>query len=103
MRALTARESGVWLTLPVLGRYLQASGFTAQRPMRRATERRDEAVREGLENTYPALARRARAQGCEIQWADKTGLSNQANQGRSFAPEDRPRSSGDRPDASRSR
>ena len=25
-------------------------------------------------------------QGCEIQWADETGLSNQANYGRSFAP-----------------
>jgi DDE superfamily endonuclease len=27
-----------------------------------------------------------RAQGYEIQWADETGLSNQANYGRSFAP-----------------
>ncbi len=86
VRALIARETAVWLTLPVVGRYLRAWGFTAQRPMRRATERREEAVRAWLENTYPAMARRARAQGCEIQWADETGLSNQANYGRSFAP-----------------
>jgi transposase len=86
VRALIARETGIWLTLPVVGRYLRAWGFTAQRPMRRATERRDEAVRAWLENTYPALARRAKVQGCEIQWADETGLSNQANYGRSFAP-----------------
>jgi len=86
VRALIARETGVWLTLPVVGRYLRAWGFTAQRPIRRATERRDEAVREWLESTYPAIARRARAQGCEIHWADETGLSNQANYGRSFAP-----------------
>jgi transposase len=84
--ALIARESGVWLTLPVVGRYLQAWGFTAQRPMRRATEQRDEAVRAWLESTYPTIARKARAQGCEIHWADETGLSNQANYGRSFAP-----------------
>ena len=57
VRALIARESGVWLTLPVVGRYLRAWGFTAQRPARRATERRDEAVREWLERTYPAIAR----------------------------------------------
>jgi transposase len=103
VRALIARESGVWLTLPVVGRYLRAWGFTAQRPMRRAAERQDEAVRAWLENTYPAIAQRARAQGCEIQWADETGLSNQANYGRSFPPEVRPRSFGDRPGASRSR
>jgi transposase len=86
VRALIARETGVWLTLSVVGRYLRAWGFTAQRPMRRASERRDEAVWEWLESTYPAIARRARAQDCEIQWADETGLSNQANYGRSFAP-----------------
>ena len=68
------------------GDYLRGWGFTAQRPMRRATERRDATVREWLENTYPDIARRAKAQGCEIQWADETGLSNQANYGRSFAP-----------------
>src|SRR6476661_8718381 len=74
VRALIARESGVWLTLPVVGRYLRAWGFTAQRPARRATERQDEAVRAWLENTYPAIARKAKAHGCEIQWADETGL-----------------------------
>ena len=51
VRALIARETGVWLTLPVIGRYLRAWGFTAQRPMRRATERQDAAVRAWLEST----------------------------------------------------
>ena len=76
--------------------------FTAQRPMRRASEWRDDAIREWLENTYPAIARKARAQGGEIHRADETGLSNQANYGRSFAPKGQTRSSGDRPGASRS-
>src|SRR3954466_1832325 len=86
VRALIARETGVWLTLSVVGRYLRAWGFTAQRPARRATERRDEVVRAWLERTYPAIARKAKAQGCEIHWADETGLSSRANYGRSFAP-----------------
>lgn len=86
VRALIARETGVWLTLSVVGRYLRAWGFTAQRPVRRATERRDEAVRAWLESTYPAIARKAKAQGGEIHWADETGLSSRANYGRSFAP-----------------
>src|ERR1041385_5735329 len=86
VRALIARESGVWLSLSVVGDYLRGWGFTAQRPVRRATERQDEAVRAWLESTYPAIARRARAEGSEIHWADETGLSSRANYGRSFAP-----------------
>lgn len=86
VRALIVCETGVWLSLSAVGDYLRGWGFTAQRPMRRACERRDEAIREWLESTYPAVARRARAQGGEIHWADETGLSNQANYGRSFAP-----------------
>jgi transposase len=86
VRALIARETGVWLSLSVVGDYLRGWGFTAQRPMRRATERREGAVRAWLESTYPAIARKARAQGGEIHWADETGLSSRANYGRSFAP-----------------
>src|SRR5436305_7747938 len=86
VRALIARETGVWLALPVVGRYLRAWGFTAQRPARRASERRDSAVRAWLVSTYQGMARTARARGCEIHWADETGLSSLANYGRSFAP-----------------
>src|SRR3569833_1247382 len=45
VRALIARETGVWLSLSVVGRCLRAWGFTAQRPVRRAAERQDEAGR----------------------------------------------------------
>src|SRR4051795_13255625 len=86
VRALIARETGVWLSLSVVGDYLRGWGFTAQRPMRRAIERREGAIQAWLESTYPAIARRARAQGGEIHWADETGLSSRANYGRSFAP-----------------
>src|SRR5689334_270969 len=86
VRALIARASGVWLSLSVVGDYLRGWGFTAQRPVRRASERQDEAVRAWLASTYPAIAQRARAQRGEIHWADETGLSSRANYGRSFAP-----------------
>ena len=76
VRALIARESGVWLSLSVVGDYLRGWGFTAQRPVRRATERQDEAVRAWLESTYPAIARRARAEGGEIHSAIAISLRN---------------------------
>ena len=84
--ALIARETGVRLSASAIGRTLRAWGFTAQRPARRATERSEPAVRAWLQDTYPAIAVRAKAEDCEIHWADETGLSNQANYGRSFAP-----------------
>jgi transposase len=84
--ALIARETGVRLSTATVGRYLRAWGFTAQRPTQRASERREPLIRAWLERDYPAIAARAKAEGCEIHWADETGLSNQANYGRSFAP-----------------
>ena len=80
-----ARDRG--LADPAGGRPLSAGlglhRAAADAPGHRAA---DEAVRAWLEGTYPAIARKAKAQGCEIHWADETGLSNQANYGRSFAP-----------------
>lgn len=83
--ALIARETGVRCR-PRPSGALRAWGFTAQRPARRATERREPAVRAWLRQEYPAIAARAKAEGAEVHWADETGLSNQANHGRSFAP-----------------
>ena len=84
--ALIERETGLRLSRSTVTNYLRAWRFTAQRPMKRATERSEPAIRAWLERDYPAIAARAKAERCEIQWADETGLSNQANYGRSFAP-----------------
>ena len=83
---LIQRETGIRLSLSAVGNSLRSWGFTAQRPIRRATERREEDVQAWVKRKYPAIARRAKAAKAEIQWADETGLSNQANYGRSFAP-----------------
>ena len=68
---------------------MHAWGFTAQRPIRRATERNETEIKAWLATEYPAIVKRAKAEKAEIQWADKTGLSNQANYGKSFAPQGR--------------
>ncbi len=87
--ALIERETGARMSASALGRTLRAWDFTARRPAHRATERREPEVRAWLRHEYPAVAARARAEGAEIHWADETGLSNQANHGRSFAPRGR--------------
>jgi hypothetical protein len=44
-------------------------------------------VRTWLDHDYPAIVARAKAEGADIHWGGETGVSNQANDGRSFAPE----------------
>ena len=39
-----------------------------------------------LEDTYPAIADRARAEGAEIHWDDETALVTTDVRGRRFAP-----------------
>lgn len=42
--ALVRREYGIELSLTTVGRYLKSRGMTAQKPVRRAYERNDEAI-----------------------------------------------------------
>jgi transposase len=86
VRDLVLQRTGLRLALTTIGNYLRAWGMTVQRPVRRATERSEPAVRAWLEHDYPKIVRRAKAENAEIQWADETGITNQANYGRSFAP-----------------
>ena len=84
---IIARKTGISLSLTAIGSYLAAWNFTSQKPIRRATERNEAAITKWLEHDYPAIAKRAKKEGAEIHWADETGVSNQANYGRSFAPQ----------------
>lgn len=86
VRDLIKRETGVKLSLQSVSDYLKRWGFTPQRPVRRATGRNEPAIAAWLAKDYPAILKRAKREKAEIQWADETGLSNQANYGRSFAP-----------------
>jgi transposase len=86
VQELIARRSGIDLALASVGRYLRRWGFTPQKPLRRALERNEAAIRRSLEESYPQIRARARAEGAKIHWGDESGVSNQAALGRSFAP-----------------
>ena len=68
------------------GRYLRAWGFSPQKPMRRAYEQSDEAVRRWLQERYPEIERHARRDRAEILWADEMGLRSDHQAGRTWAP-----------------
>ena len=86
VRDLIALRCAKTLGLSTVQLYLRRWGMTPQKPLARARERQPAAVAAWLETAYPALAKRAKAEGAAIYWGDETGISNQDQTGRSYAP-----------------
>lgn len=69
-----------------MGEYLKRWGFTPQKPVRKAREQKPEVVDRWLTTDYPKIVRRARKEKAEIYWGDETGMQNDANRTRGYAP-----------------
>ena len=89
VRELIERRSGKRLGLSTVQLYLRRWGMTPQKPLVRAKQRQPAAIAAWLETAYPAVAKRARAARAVIYWGDETGVSNQDQIGRSYAPRGR--------------
>ena len=77
VRDLIGLRFGKTLGLSTVQLYLQRWGMTPQKPLARARERSPSAIAAWLEQHYPAIAKRAKAEGAAIYWGDETGISNQ--------------------------
>jgi transposase len=77
---------GVNLPVRTMGEYLKRWGFTPQKPIKKAYEQNPKKVKAWLENEYPTIAAQAKAEGAEIYWGDQTGVNNQPNAPRGYAP-----------------
>jgi transposase len=89
VRDLIHERFGILLAVRTMRKYLQAWDFTPQKPIRKAWQQSSEKVRQWLEETYPEIARRAKERGATIYWVDETGVTNQANSQRGYAPKGR--------------
>lgn len=83
---LIEQDYGIKLGVRTVGKYLARWGFTPQKPIKRAYEQRPEAVKAWLDEHYPAIEAKAKAEGGEIHWGDETALVNSDVRGRSYAP-----------------
>jgi transposase len=84
VQMLIARRFGIELSVTTVGRYLRRWGLSPQKPLRRAFEQDPVAVRRWLSSEYPAIARRAKAEGAEIWWGDEMGLRSDHQTGTSW-------------------
>jgi transposase len=90
VRQLIHQELGIAMPVRTVGLYLQRWGYTAKRPRRRARKQDPEEIRRWLEETYPAIERRAEEEGAEIHWCDETGVGADEHPARGYAPEGQP-------------
>ncbi len=90
VRQLIQERCGQRLPIRTVGEYLLRWGLTPQRPVRHASRQDPEEVRHWMEQEYPKLAERAKAEGAEIHWGDETGVRPDDGQQRGYAPPNEP-------------
>ena len=71
---LIEKKFGIRLGLTAVGELLAKLGLTPQKPLQRAYPRDPEAVEKWQRETFPAIARQAKAVGAEIYFWDESGF-----------------------------
>ena len=71
---LIDQKFGMRLGLTAVGELLAKLGLTPQKPLQRAYQRDPEAIERWQRETYPAIARQAKAQGAEVFFWDESGF-----------------------------
>jgi len=72
--ALIEQKYGIRLGLTAIGALLAKLELTPQKPLQRAYQRDAEAIEKWQRDTYPAIARRAKADGGEVYFWDESGF-----------------------------
>lgn len=89
VKELIKRELDISIALTTTGYYLRSWGYSPQKPKKKAYEQNPKAVQRWLEQEYPAIKKKAKAENAEIHWGDETGVRNSNQHGRSYAPKGR--------------
>lgn len=86
IKALIRERFGVEMQDRLVGKYLKRWGFTPQRPIKRALEQDPVKVTTWLEQTYPQVLARAKAEHATILWGDETAVKEDTHWIRGYAP-----------------
>lgn len=86
VRELIKQKYGIEMPIRTVGEYLRRWGLTVQRPAKQAMKQKPEQVAAWLNEEYPAIYARAKAENAEIFWGDETAVQNVANYVRGYAP-----------------
>lgn len=81
---LVKQKFGVALSLASIGAILARLGLTSQKLLQRAYQRDPEAIERWQRDTYPAIARTARAEKADIYFWDESGFRADAVHGKTW-------------------
>ena len=81
---LIERKFGIRIGLTAVGALLAKLGLTPQKPLQRAYQRDPEAIERWQRETYPAIARQAKAAGGDVFFWDESGFRADAVHGRTW-------------------
>ena len=74
------------MKLSTLGYYLQRWGFSVQRPVKRAYKQDKAKIDKWLNEEFPGITERAKAEDAEIFFGDETNIQNTCNYMKGYAP-----------------
>ena len=86
IQKLIKDKYGITIPLRSISNYLERWGMTCQRPTKKAYSQDDVKLKAFMNETYPAIAAKAKKESAEIYWGDETGINNQEYHVRGFAP-----------------
>jgi transposase len=81
---LIERKFGICLGLTAVGELLAKLNLTPQKPLQRAYQRDPEAIEWWRRETYPGIARQARAEGGQVFFWDESGFRADAVHGQTW-------------------
>ena len=81
---LIERKFGIRLGLTAVGGLLAKLNLTPQKPLQRAYQRDPDAIERWRRDTYPGIARQAKAEGGEVFFWDESGFRADAVHGRTW-------------------
>jgi transposase len=87
VKELIRRDCNIDMPIRTVGEYLNRWGFTPKKPAKLSREQNPKAVEDWLKIDYPEIAKTAKREKAEIYWGDETGIQNEANRIRGYAPQ----------------
>jgi len=66
--------------------FLKRWGFTSQRPSKQNYKQQPEQIKKWLDEEYPVIKNKAKSDNGEIFWGDETGVQNETNYVKGYAP-----------------
>ena len=85
VRELILKKFNISLSVTSVGSLLAEFNLTPQKPLQRAYQRDPEAIERWQHNTFPSIAKQAKAEGAEIYFWDESGFRADAVQGKTLA------------------